>query len=79
VTTRYFVHISAAIWARREGWVNVAGWRVLEDTATPIGNRTVEVMVEDDDAPRELEGHLVDVTLQQTPEGVVVMSRELID
>jgi len=80
VTTRYFVHISRELWERREGWVDVTGWRVVADTATPLEDgRTVEAMVEDDNAPPELEGHLVDVVLQQTPDGVVVMSRELID
>ncbi len=85
MSTRYWTRVARELWDRRDQWPPVDGWRLTGETRVPtIGYGTldgfvdfaVEAEAEDDhEAATNLVGRLVDVTFQQTPEGVRVMER----
>jgi hypothetical protein len=83
VSARYWIRVALELWESRSGWTDVEGWRVLAGPDTQPASLQpadwVEVLVEDDNAPPELDGKLVDVTLQSTDEGVIVMSRQVLE
>lgn len=78
--TTYRVLVSDQLLTQAESWVPVEGFRLVSADGPWLQDPAVTVCTfEDDEAPAELEGQLIALTLQRQPDGTVaIMDRTVV-